>query len=62
MNTGYERLDSHPREIRKVTCERCGKESDDVELVKDPYLEQVCGEEVECWLCSDCFDTRAGDI
>jgi hypothetical protein len=45
-----------------LKCEFCGIESEEVECVTDPYLQEIYGEEELIDLCPNCLDSRLGDI
>lgn len=37
------------------TCERCGKESDDVYTTINPYIKEMSNEEIKITICDDCY-------
>lgn len=39
-----------------MKCERCGKEKDDVNFVRDPYEWEIYQKEEMKWLCQECED------
>ena len=45
-----------------MKCDDCGKESDDVEIVVDPYAQEIDGIEVEVPLCPDCYQAKVDNI
>lgn len=45
----------------KPKCECCGT-SKEVELVIDPYTQDICGEDIEMYLCTECYTQRVMDI
>ena len=45
-----------------LTCEGCGKSTEDVMLVEDPYDADVNNTSVLRNLCNDCYTKRADDI
>lgn len=46
----------------RLTCEGCGKSTEDVRLVEDPYSADVNNTSVLRNLCNDCYTERADDI
>ena len=45
-----------------LKCEDCGSTSDSVFETYCPYTQDICGEDVECVVCGDCYNTRVQDI
>lgn len=45
-----------------MICECCGKEKDDVEIVIDPYYEELYGELIEVPLCDKCYQVSIDEI
>ncbi len=45
-----------------LQCEDCGKESEDVVEVIDPYMDDVCDEIDYITVCPECLDERAMSI
>lgn len=49
-------------EIKNMVCEYCGEEKNDVEYVVNPYIEDVCNEDLKEWICDECYDKLVEDI
>ncbi len=45
-----------------LTCDDCGKTSEEVSLVTDPYSAEINNEFIEMQLCDDCYQDRIDDI
>tara|TARA_R110000851_G_scaffold332834_2_gene510116 strand:- start:11 stop:151 length:141 start_codon:yes stop_codon:yes gene_type:complete len=45
-----------------LKCDDCGKTNRTVEKTTCPYASEIQEEEVEVYLCNDCYLERAGDI
>ena len=45
-----------------MECDSCHKDKPDVELVVDPYVEDVHNEKVERYLCDECYKDRIDGI
>lgn len=45
-----------------LPCDFCKKIKPETAWAIDPYELEVNGNEVEIWVCDDCFDQRKGEI
>lgn len=45
-----------------MVCDYCEKDKPDVEIVIDPYYEDIYGEKIERALCAECYEESADDI
>jgi hypothetical protein len=43
-------------------CDDCGKENPDVKKTFCPYEDDVNDEQIEVYLCDDCYDERCMEI
>ena len=44
-----------------LKCEACGKESEDVSLVNDPYSEKIENRIIKIYLCDECLQESLND-
>jgi hypothetical protein len=45
-----------------LECDYCGKVSEDVELMEDPFLSEIRDDHTEHFICPKCYEESAREI
>ena len=49
---------------QKIQCDQCHKwfYEDEIYYGPDPYMEEICDDQTEHWICDDCFQESVDKI